>query len=171
MRPPPPHVRGNAVKAFYWASGGLPVALMLLTQYTNVKPPSNPYTFISFWVNQFERRWSVGHDGPAARMTPTDAALAKGCCDLLEKGYTKATGEHRYFCKFCHALKHCPWLRQLREELQVSSKHLLRRLQAAESLSRSIELPTPPHAHLFLLTVHACILPTSCVATSCTTRP
>ena len=76
-----------AVMAFYWAQGSLPVAAFLLLLFTSGAFTGNPYSFIPYWVREFEARGSVLPKPPPGRRSRMDEELAHECWGLIERGY------------------------------------------------------------------------------------
>lgn len=120
-----------AVMAFYWAQGSLPVAAFLLLLFTSGAFTGNPYSFIPYWVREFEARGSVLPKPPPGRRSRMDEELAHECWGLIERGYKTEQGEQRYFRSMRHALVLCPRLRQIMGDTHVTQQQMLRRIKAA----------------------------------------
>lgn len=120
-----------AVAAYYWAHGSLPVAAVLLLLLTSGAFNGNPYSFIPYWVREFEGRGSVLPKPPAGRRSRLDEELAHECCDLIESGYRNEKGEQRYFRSMRHALLLCPRLKQIFGDTHLTQQQMLRRIKAA----------------------------------------
>ena len=120
-----------AVKAFYWAQGSLSVAALLLLLLTAGTFRGNPFSFIPYWVGEFEARGSVLPKPPPGRRSRMDEELATHCCSLIEAGYTTPDGEQRYFRSMRHALQMCPELKQIMGDRHLKQQQMLRRMKAA----------------------------------------
>lgn len=125
------HDKVAAVKAYYWARGSLPVAALLLLFLTGGTFTGNPYSFIPYWVREFEARGFVQPKPPPGRRSRMDEELATECCGLIENGYATPQGEHRYFRSMRHALQMCPRLREIMGNTRLKQQQMLRRIKAA----------------------------------------
>ena len=126
----PPSERGAAVKAFYWARGYLPLAVLLLPTFAPDARIGNPYHFIPYWVNNFETRHSVHDKKPRGRQSSIGEPLVRECMTLLEAGYRNDTGEHRFYRSIRHACLVCPRLAEILSQKHVKRQQLLRRMKA-----------------------------------------
>lgn len=127
----PTQHRVAAVQAFYYAHGCLPLAVLLLALLTNAAFTGNAFTFIPYWVNNFEARGSVLDKPPPGRHSSLDEERAKECCALIEAGYETASGEQRYYRSMRHALQLCPRLKQILGDTHLTQQQMLRRIKAA----------------------------------------
>ena len=120
-----------AVMAYYWARGNLPLATFLLLALTYGTFTGNTFSFIPYWVRQFQAQGSVLPTPPPGRRSRMDEELAHECCGLIERGYINENHEHRYFTSMRHALLLCPRLKQILGGTRLTQQQMLRRIKAA----------------------------------------
>jgi hypothetical protein len=122
--------RAAAVKAFYWAQGCLPLAILLMHHMAPAAAHGNLYSFIPYWVKKFEERHSVLTKKPAGPTSAIDEMQARECMALLDAGYINVSGQHRFYRSIRHAVLMCPRLQEILTLKQLKQQQLLRRMKA-----------------------------------------